>query len=169
MLLLVAMALWPQTAAKVPSPRSRFSGREQRKRPTEEEADSAQPVSRVVDARMSAAGLPAALEIHEDDNRTDMVDDGNSTFFQRLEAAQRRLRSSSKRVLQLSALWLRRQNPGLLLILAATMVTRNAHEVGRVTKDRDLRTMRAQVQLGNDYHIAIVTTAALPWMTGEGD
>ena len=28
------------------------------------------------------------------------------------------------------------------------------------------RGLCAQVELGEDYHIAIVTTAALPWMTG---
>lgn len=55
------------------------------------------------------------------------------------------------------------RSPGLWIIVTTIYVT---HTRGRREKREDMREIRDQVFLGKDYHMAIVTTAALPWMTG---
>ena len=110
--------------------------------------------ARIVEARVKGVlprpGLKPAGE--------NASDEENQTLSERLLVA-------SQRALLLSADWLRRQNPGLWLLLATAMAS-NAHANSRSDKRNDLKTIRSQVLLDDDYHISIVTTASLPWMTG---
>ena len=106
--------------------------------------DDAELVSKVVEAR-GAAALPAGSMLH-----------GNVTNLAELmQVPELMFRRSTE--------WLRKQNPGLWLLLATVMAQ---HGRGRHDKKGSAQDIRSQVELGEDYHLAVVTTAALPWMTG---
>ena len=49
------------------------------------------------------------------------------------------------------------------MLLTTVVLT---HRRSRLVKRDGMRDIRDQFDLGKDYHMAIVTTAALPWMTG---
>lgn len=57
--------------------------------------------------------------------------------------------------------WFGSRHPSVWLVLAVLAV----HSRGRLDKRFDMRTFKNQVS-SDEYHITIVTTAALPWMTG---
>lgn len=59
--------------------------------------------------------------------------------------------------------WLRAQKLGLWLLLATVLLS---HSRTRADKGVELRSIQRQVSAMDDFHITIVTTAALPWMTG---
>ena len=61
--------------------------------------------------------------------------------------------------------WLRKQNPGLWFIVATAMVAQHQYQKSRHDKFVEVDDIRSRV-LDENYHISIVTTAALPWMTG---
>ncbi|EOD09202.1 digalactosyldiacylglycerol synthase [Emiliania huxleyi CCMP1516] len=72
--------------------------------------------------------------------------------------AAERARQASLRVAEL----LRTLHPAAWLVVGTALVQ---HRRSRAAKRGDLREIRSQV-FTDDFHIAIVTTAALPWMTG---
>lgn len=51
-----------------------------------------------------------------------------------------------------------------VLMLAALVYVQ--HKRNRQAKGKEMDDIRCQVDLGKDFHLAIVTTAALPWLTG---
>ena len=112
--------------------------------------DDVELLQRVVSARVSPAEhlLPAAIREEEEE------EESNATHP---------LLKGPHRALLRMAHALRRQNPALWLMVATMLVK---HGQGNTEKASDLAALRSQVELGEDYHIAIVTTAALPWMTG---
>lgn len=57
--------------------------------------------------------------------------------------------------------WFGSRHPSVWLVLAVLAV----HSRGRLDKRFDMRTFKNQVS-SDEYHVTIVTTAALPWMTG---
>ena len=75
------------------------------------------------------------------------------------------IEKNMKSMLLRTTAWLRKQNPSLWLLLA-TMLANESHNKNNVEKRSELAAIRSQVALGDDYHTTIVTTAALPWMTG---
>jgi len=81
--------------------------------------------------------------------------------------ASRPILDGPKRVLLRTSVALKallgKNNPGLWLFMTTVYLT---HTRSRLEKSSDIRDIRTQLDLGKDYHIAIVTTAALPWMTG---
>jgi len=74
-----------------------------------------------------------------------------------------RARSFSFVDAKLALLSMVRCNPGLVLIAASVYLH---HKRSRAAKRREMDDIRSQVTSGQDFHIAIVTTAALPWLTG---
>jgi len=61
---------------------------------------------------------------------------------------------------------LRKQGPSLWTLLLLRGLMQQKTTQSRHDKKTAAATIRSQVVLGDDFHIAIVTTAALPWMTG---
>ena len=59
--------------------------------------------------------------------------------------------------------WAQKQNMGLWFILATIWIK---HKRVRDEKHTTSSRIRSQLMMGEDHHMAIVTTAALPWMTG---
>ena len=145
LLLAVCVApAWPR-AGSAAARRSVLSPREDERRsvlsPREDDT-----VARVVDARLSA-NVHSGSMLHN-------LSSSNATKA----ANSTNLLQAPQLLLLRSAAWIRKHDPGLWLMLVTGMAQlhRGAREGQR----------RAQVELGRDYHIAIVTTAALPWMTG---
>ncbi len=104
--------------------------------------EDAELVSRVVEARLAAATPENSLAAAA-------LARGNATNSTAVVALER------------AFAWLRRENPGLWLLVASAVVrTSKTDEVDAQQLRRGLS------ELGADFHIAIVTTAALPWMTG---
>jgi hypothetical protein len=108
------------------------------------EADEAQALRKAVDSRTEPA---------------------NQTLAERIEnwTASHPMLKGPQRAILKGVEWLRDKNPGLWLMLATVLVT---HKRGRSEKEGELAALRGRLELGEDFHIAIVTTAALPWMTG---
>ena len=101
-----------------------------------------------------------------DDRRYDSVyaDDGSDG------APRRRARERVARAAEVLRAWLDRKrlgrsSPAAWLLAFAAARANVARKQERRAKRRELRLVRSLVD-ADDYHISIVTTAAMPWMTG---
>lgn len=102
-------------------------------------------LARVVEARLSSTDLLLPLTEEE-------LLEGNATHS---------IGKMQKRMLLRTTAWLKKQNPALWLLLATVLETGEGAK--RLEKRSEMEVLRS---LGEDYHVTIVTTAALPWMTG---
>jgi len=86
---------------------------------------------------------------------------GTQNNGSRTEAPEPSLAQRTQRGVRRAAVWLRRRHP-VVVLLAATALVQHA----RARADKRRGGDESQVINVEDFHIAIVTTAALPWMTG---
>jgi len=117
--------------------------------------DESELISRVVEARLKTAADQTTL--------AGLADGGGAAERSNLSSNLTELLVMPQKMLQRTLVRLRRSNPGLWLLLASAVVQ---HSRANSNKSSSVDEIRSQIELGEDFHIAIVTTAALPWMTG---
>lgn len=124
--------------------------------------------------RVQGANIsPSVLPLRPPGSRPASLPPGDRTVAERLRANKvtlialllrsQKVAEPLKRLLLSTAAWLQRQRRPLSLPVAFVILL---HTRARGKKKVKMREIRRQVCLNKGYRIAIVTTAAMPWMTG---